>query len=255
MCIRDRANTADLQDLAGVVVISDGLIESPDAFKSPLASSNANTSPAIPIHTMIFEAAPKADTSVQHVDTAEFSFVRTVTRIDVELGQKGLSKDTALPLELYENGKLIRKKTVTLSPGASTTTDFFEVTPPHHGTFLYEIRLGHLKDERTLKNNSHVFSIKAIRDKIRILHVAGRPSWDVRSFRGMLKQNSNVDLVSFFILRTPNDMKLAPDNELSLIPFPTRELFEEELQSFDVIILQNFDFIPYNMYRLSLIHI
>ena len=237
------------QELAGIIVISDGLVEEPEFFKDLSSMDKTSDSPQPPIHTIVNKPSPKVDIAIQRVVTAEFSFVRTVTRIEVELSQSNLSSEAVLPLELYENGRLIRQKTTTLDPKDIITKDFFEVTPPHHGTFLYEIRIGQLEGERTLKNNSNVFSIKAIRDKIRILHVAGRPSWDVRSFRGMLKQNSNVDLVSFFILRTPSDLQLADDNELSLIPFPTRELFEEELQSFDVIILQNFDFMPYSMYR------
>jgi uncharacterized membrane protein len=34
---------------------------------------------------------------------------------------------------------------------------------------------------------------------------------------------------------------------MSLIPFPTRELFEQQLPSFDVIVLQNFEYLPYGI--------
>jgi uncharacterized membrane protein len=86
-----------------------------------------------------------------------------------------------------------------------------------------------------------------IRDKIRVLQVSGAPSWDVRALRQMLKSNPNVDLISFFILRTQDDVSLVPNDEMSLIPFPTRELFEQQLPSFDVIILQNFEYLPYGI--------
>jgi uncharacterized membrane protein len=56
-----------------------------------------------------------------------------------------------------------------------------------------------------------------------------------------------VDLISFFILRTPADLALVPPSELSLIPFPTEELFEKELGSFDLVILQNFNYRPYGI--------
>ena len=77
--------------------------------------------------------------------------------------------------------------------------------------------------------------------------VSGSPSWDVRALRAMLKSNPNVDLISFFILRTQDDVSLVPNDEMSLIPFPTRELFEEQLPSFDVIVLQNFEYLPYGI--------
>ena len=66
--------------------------------------------------------------------------------------------------------------------------------------------------------------------------MVGRPSWDVRSLRSLLKRNPNVDLVSFFILRTNESVDSARTNELSLIPFPTNELFYEELGSFDLVV-------------------
>ena len=89
--------------------------------------------------------------------------------------------------------------------------------------------------------------MRVIRDKIRVLQVSGAPSWDVRALRQMLKSNPNVDLISFFILRTQDTISLVPNDEMSLIPFPTRELFEQQLPSFDVIILQNFEYLPYGI--------
>ena len=65
--------------------------------------------------------------------------------------------------------------------------------------------------------------------------------------RRHLKKNPNVDLISFFILRTNSNVRLVPQSEMSLIPFPTRELFEEELGSFDLVIFQNFNYGPYRM--------
>ena len=89
--------------------------------------------------------------------------------------------------------------------------------------------------------------VRVIRDKIRVLQVAGQPSWDVRALRQMLKSNPNVDLISFFILRTQESISLVPNDEMSLIPFPTRELFEQQLPSFDLIVLQDFEYVPYNI--------
>jgi uncharacterized membrane protein len=101
--------------------------------------------------------------------------------------------------------------------------------------------------EAVTTNNTRSFVIRVIRDKIRVLQVAGQPSWDVRALRQMLKSNPNVDLISFFILRTQDDISLVPNDEMSLIPFPTRELFEQQLPSFDLILLQDFEYLPYGI--------
>jgi uncharacterized membrane protein len=79
--------------------------------------------------------------------------------------------------------------------------------------------------------------------------VAGRPSWDERFLRQHLKENPNVDLISFFILRTPTDIPMADESEMSLIPFPVERLFTTELSTFDVVIFQNLDYRPYAMER------
>jgi uncharacterized membrane protein len=77
--------------------------------------------------------------------------------------------------------------------------------------------------------------------------VVGRPSWDERFLRQLLKRDPNVDLISFFILRTPSDDTHSSQEELSLIPFPTDEIFHQQLRSFDLVILQNFNHRPYRM--------
>jgi hypothetical protein len=85
------------------------------------------------------------------------------------------------------------------------------------------------------------------RERVRVLHVAGRPTNDVRALRQWLKSDASVDLVAFFILRTPTDDVKATANELALIPFPVDELFTEHLPSFDAIVLQDFDAQPYGL--------
>jgi uncharacterized membrane protein len=72
--------------------------------------------------------------------------------------------------------------------------------------------------------------------------VCGTPTWNYRFLRLALKQDPSVDLISFVILRTPTDVVNVPENQLSLIPFPTRRLFTQELQNFDLIIFENFSF-------------
>jgi uncharacterized membrane protein len=91
------------------------------------------------------------------------------------------------------------------------------------------------------------FVARVIRDKLRVLHVVGRPSWDERFFREVLKRNPNVDLVSFFILRTLSNTTDVSQDELSLIPFPVEKLFSSELDTFDVVIFQNFNYAPYQV--------
>jgi len=76
--------------------------------------------------------------------------------------------------------------------------------------------------------------------------VSGSPSYDQKFLRLFLKQDPSVELVSFFILRTEEDFGTGwADHELSLIAFPYVQLFSEELDSFDLVVFQNFNYQPY----------
>src|SRR5262249_680641 len=141
----------------------------------------------------------------------------------------------------------IRAAEITIEEGVTDYKVSFQFTPERVGKYLYEISTPVLDGEAIVENNARAFLLKVIRDKIRVLQVTGRPSWDVRYLRGQLKHNPNVDLVAFFILVTPTDLDLVPTEEKSLIPFPTEELFEEQLRSFDLVVLQNFNYVPYGM--------
>src|SRR5690606_28158516 len=70
--------------------------------------------------------------------------------------------------------------------------------------------------------------------------VSGEPHAGERTWRNLLKSDSAVDLVHFTILRPPEKQDGVPVSELSLIAFPTRELFVEKIDEFDLIIFDRY---------------
>ncbi|HEU0029751.1 MAG TPA: glutamine amidotransferase [Kofleriaceae bacterium] len=235
------------RDLAGVVLISDGAAtggfgeEAGDgAIRDFLRSLETR------VHTVWAAREGLKDVAVAKVMADEFAFVRTVVRIDAVIRTTGLPA-RRVPVTLSTDGQPLRQKVVDLPAGDHDVTVSFEVTPPRVGRYVYEISVPVADGEAVIENNARSFVIRVIRDKIRVLQVAGSPSWDVRALRQMLKSNPNVDLISFFILTTQDDVSLVPNDEKSLIPFPTRELFENQLKSFDLVIFQNFEYLPYGI--------
>ncbi|MBA3539355.1 MAG: hypothetical protein H0T79_06975 [Deltaproteobacteria bacterium] len=235
------------RDLAGIVLISDGAStggfteDSGDgAVRDFLRTLDTR------VHTVSAARDGLKDIAVAKVMADEFAFVRTVVRIDAVIRTTGLPA-RQVPVTLSTDGQPLRQKLVDIPGGNREVTVTFEVTPPRVGRYVYEVSVPVVPGEAVQSNNSRSFVIRVIRDKIRVLQVAGQPSWDVRALRQMLKSNPNVDLISFFILRTQDDVSLVPNDEMSLIPFPTRELFEQQLPSFDLIILQNFEYLPYGI--------
>ena len=102
---------------------------------------------------------------------------------------------------------------------------------------------------------SKALSVSVIREKLRVMYLAGRPSFEYSFLRDYLKSQSGIDLVSFVILRNPEDMPGVDERELSLIPFPVQEIFLRDISHFDVFILQDFDlrrFAPDGNYAASL---
>lgn len=91
------------------------------------------------------------------------------------------------------------------------------------------------------------FRIEVVRQKYRIMYLAGRPSTEYSFLREFLKSDPNHELVSFVILRNPENPAPAPDRELSLIPFPMDDIFARTLPQFDLFILENFSAARFNM--------
>ena len=150
-------------------------------------------------------------------------------------------------MTLERDGRPIASRGVVLRGDHSEEKIAFDWLPDHPGNFVFRISTPVLGGEALASNNEQTFTLKVIRDRVRVLHLSGRPSWDERFLRAMLRRDPNVDLVSFFILRTESDEQPWNRNDLSLIPFPTYEIFEEQLRSFDLVIFQNFNFAPYGV--------
>ena len=117
--------------------------------------------------------------------------------------------------------------------------------PSKTGKRIYTLNEPRYVEESVLSYNQIEFEIDIVRDRVRILHLNGRPSWDSRYLREALANNPRIDLLSFFILRSLGDDVAAPTSELSLIPFPSNLLFDDYLSSFDLIIFHNFKFEPF----------
>jgi uncharacterized membrane protein len=237
----------DARPLGGVVLFSDGADTTGLADELTPAVREEATRLGVPVHAvMTGRARAFIDIAIERIIADDFAFVRNKVTIQAVIRHEGFEGQT-LPLSLREDGKPLLVRETTLNADAERTTVEFVFEPKSAGKHVYTVVAPVRPKESVAENNRLDFTLKVIRDRIRVLQVAGRPSWDERFVRRLLKENPSVDLISFFILRSPTDVSGAPSRELSLIPFPTRELFTEELHTFDVVIFQDFNYRPYNM--------
>lgn len=254
---RERASG---QEIGGVVLISDGTDTGAlgrrvragealdDGTKAALARLGA------PVNTVaVARAEGLHDVAISRVIRDDFAFVHNKVSVRAEVQVIGMG-ELRVPITLKREGQPLQTREIAVTPERTRYEVEFELVPRRIGKEIYTISAPEYKNEALASNNTATFLLKIIRDKIRVLQVVGRPSWDERFLRRLLKRNPNVDLVSFFILRTDSNVQRAEPEQLSLIPFPTEELFEEELGSFDLIIFQDFNFGPYDV-RQYLTHI
>ena len=235
------------KSVKGYLVFSDGAdtIELPSSVnKLEIISSLAKN-----LSAPFFAFSPAGnmeakDIAISNVSYDSFTFVRSPWKADIVIKIFGY-KDLKLPITLKQGNDIISSRVLDTGNERELHIDL-SFTPHTTGTFLYTISLPVQPHEAITENNQVSFLVKVVRDKIRIMHVCGRPSWDERFLRRVLKSDPNIDLISFFILRTPTDVSEARNDELSLIPFPVDELFTQVLSSFDLVIFQNFDYRPYD---------
>jgi uncharacterized membrane protein len=184
------------------------------------------------------------DAEIFSVEPPAIAFAGQPLQIQVHVRASGLA-GRSVPLLLKRGEQVLVSHTLALPPDGQDLTAVLDWTPPSPGNYPLSVHLPVQDGEQITDNNRAELPIEAVRDKIRVLLVTGAPSWSYRFLRGALKGDPSLDVVSFIILRTASDAVDVPQQELSLIPFPTQKIFLEELPNFDLLIFDNFASQPY----------
>ena len=236
---------------AAVVVVSDGRLDDPpeDASIEALRA----LLPDARIHTVATTARVPRDASVRRVSAAG-AVAHVPLPLTVEVGCAGglaCSELTVVARELRDDGPpaLLASGVAKVRDGKARLD--LTVTFDRAGPRVLELSIAAPDGDEIPENDRRFLTFNVARERIRVLHVAGRPTNDVRALRQWLKSDASVDLVAFFILRTPSDDTNARNDELALIPFPVDELFSEHLPSFDAVVLQDFDAEPSGSYNMA----
>jgi uncharacterized membrane protein len=235
---------------AAVVVVSDGRLDDPPEDASEAGLQALRDELRVPIDTVATTRDAPADASVRHVSAAGAAVAHVPLPLRVEVGcAGGLACDelTVTARELRDDGppSVLASGIAHVKEGKAALD--LTITLERAGARIVEIAVAPPPGDTIAENDRRLVTFDVARERVRVLHVAGRPTNDVRALRQWLKSDASVDVVAFFILRTPTDDVHASQNELALIPFPVDELFTEHLPSFDAIVLQDFDAQPYGL--------
>ncbi|WP_372426549.1 hypothetical protein [Salinarimonas chemoclinalis] len=212
--------------IAGVILVTDGVVHDiPDAvgqlgFRAPL-------------HALITGRETERDRQIRLVRAPRFGIVGREQTIEAMVEERN-GTGSAL-VTVRRDGEVMARRDV-----PTGRTFAVPVTIDRGGANVVEIEVEPLEEELTRANNRAVVEIEGIRENLRVLLVSGEPHAGERAWRNLLKSDANVDLVHFTILRPPHKQDGTPIDELSLIAFPTRELFQEKIDEFDLIIFDRY---------------
>ncbi len=213
--------------VAGVIMITDGRVHDVPADAAALGFG-------APVHALITGHKDERDRRVVLVTTPRFGIVGQSQTITYRVEDQGAAAGTA-QITVRRDGEVIDNRPVRVGQQVSVSVQI-----PHAGPNIVEIEASPLDNELTSVNNRAVVSIDGVRDKLRVLLVSGEPHAGERTWRNLLKSDAAVDLVHFTILRPPEKQDGTPINELSLIAFPTRELFQQKINEFQLIIFDRY---------------
>ena len=213
--------------IAGAILVTDGQAHDADA----LADFPA------PVHVLLTGSAEDWDRRVVVETAPAFAIVDEAVSLTLRVEDLGADPEEGgfAPLEISLDGAEPLRFDVPV--GRSVT---LPVTLERGGVNVLEISTAEVPGELTDRNNAAVVSINGVRDRLRVLLVSGEPYPGERTWRNLLKSDSAVDLVHFTILRPPEKQDFVPVFELSLIAFPTQELFMEKVDEFDLIIFDRY---------------
>jgi hypothetical protein len=213
--------------VAGAFMITDGRVHDIPANAAALGFQ-------APVHALITGQKNERDRRIAISAAPRFGIVGQTQTITYRLDDQGVTGNRA-KVTVRRDGEVINERTV-----ASGQTVNVDIDIKHAGQNIVEIQASPLDNELTLVNNRAVVAIDGVRDKLRVLLVSGEPHSGERTWRNLLKSDPSVDLVHFTILRPPEKQDGTPINELSLIAFPTRELFQQHINDFQLIIFDRY---------------
>src|SRR5262245_39668466 len=216
--------------LAGVIMITDGQVH--DVPKSVQALGFD-----APVHALLTGQPGEFDRRIEVLKAPRYGIVGSTREIEarvVETGRRGRASER-VTLRIRREGRADETRTTQIGRSVPIQMLF-----PHAGQNIVEIELETAPGELTAANNRVVVVAEGVRENLRVLLVSGEPHAGERVWRNLLKSDAAVDLVHFTILRPPQKQDGTPIGQLSLIAFPTRELFSERIKDFDLIIFDRY---------------
>jgi hypothetical protein len=214
--------------VGAVIMLTDGEVDDVPEKRADLPGAG-------PLHVLLSGHDGEKDRRIVIDAAPRFGIVGESQTIRFRVLDDGVANPAPARVTVTLDGNALSTETVT--PGVPSE---FTIDIAHGGPNILEFEAQPLAGELTPINNRAAVEIEGIRENLRVLLVSGEPHAGERTWRNLLKSDAAVDLVHFTILRPPEKQDGTPINELSLIAFPTRELFAEKIDQFDLIVFDRY---------------
>ncbi|MDQ4060725.1 MAG: hypothetical protein M3145_06410, partial [Pseudomonadota bacterium] len=216
--------------VSGAILVTDGQVHDIPTKAEALGF-------AAPVHGLITGREGERDRRIAVSAAPRFGLVGQDAPVTFRVDDLGVANPTRgrARVTIRRDGETVETRVAT--PSANITVPLRIARP---GRNVFEIEAEPLDGEITVLNNRVAVAVDGVRENLRVLLVSGEPHAGERTWRSLLKSDASVDLVHFTILRPPEKQDGTPINQLSLIAFPTRELFSVKIDQFDLIIFDRY---------------
>lgn len=215
--------------LAGVVLLSDGGFNQGD----PVAVlARYIEDHRVPLHAIgIGDAAPPRNVRITEVVTPENAFKQDPFSVTAHIATQGMAGETIV-VELYERdasesggGVPVETRTVTIRADGNLEPLTFTRTREAIGRCTYRVSVPVGEYESVGDDNSKQTTVNVIDDRVRVLLIAGGPSWEYRYVSRLLTRDATFDL-SCWLQSAAHEAVRDGNTIIDALPATPEELFE-----------------------------
>lgn len=219
--------------LRGIVLLTDG---ADNLGENPVRSVENF---AIPIFTIgVGDSTEPRDVLISKIFTNQVTYLNNKLPVEVTIKSTGY-ENQRVQVQFKDEKKIIATENVVLSGTALEKKITFDYIPQTEGLLKLEAAIPPLAGELTTHNNRQFFYVNVLKNRMKVLLIAGGPSADFIFLKKTLQKNENIELKSFvekgggdfYEGRFPAIAQLKEYDCLIFLDFPRRTSSQNVLTS------------------------
>lgn len=180
----------------------------------------------VPVFIVGFGQPDPPDVRVASMVVQDTLFSEDTAPVRVAFDSTGFDGQEA-DLVLSLDGEETQRRRVKLQGGSQF--ERFEITPPDRsGNLQIDANIEPAEGETVVANNQAARTVRVLNEKIHVLYVEGKPRWEYRYLRAVLKRDRRLD-VRFLITRGDPDLAAYDPQYIARFPEDAEGAFKYDL--------------------------